>query len=521
MATIKSWLQECQSQAEGGHAGCQPAPFAPLRLVSVGLDGNPPRLVQRHGDEGPTEYATLSHCWGSAPPLQTMKATLDSFSSAIPMDVLPKTFADAMQMARDLAIPYIWIDALCIVQDDLQEWQSEAARMDRVYSGSQLTISAAQSSNGSEGCFRSDGNGYGEDEMLFRAKFAGDDQADLLVRVYRGDVRTSGTASNALSARGWTLQEQLLSKRVVYCMQPEMHWCCSHHYGTESGLRFFKDQVGRSGLPLQMPYAPGRFLRPQLGKESEYWKWTRIVENYSSRSFTFPRDRVAAIAGIIRVMTVHIGEESVLGLWKTNIAKDLGWLRITRHIDPAFRSLAESLPSWTWLASQGRLSYDFWGFETLRNRSRSQVRHHVSLLEWNVQWDGTPYASAVISASLRLEGCVRDIRIRPFAAGAASNPPYFQVFDEDIQRTNDSIWWRCSGQFDAGGVTETATYPCLLLRSRTFGENSGTSRIFEEFLILAPASSSDDSKYRRIGLARIDGELPVFDPSKKTEIVLV
>ena len=522
MATIRSWLQECQSQAGRDHAAGRPTPFAPLRLVSVGLDGNPPRLVQRNGDEGPTEYATLSHCWGSALPLQTMKATLDEFSSAIPMDVLPRTFADAIQMARELAIPYIWIDALCIVQDDPQEWQSEAARMDRVYSGSQLTISAAQSSNGSEGCFRSDMNGYEEGEMLFRTQSDGVDHADLLVRVYAGDVRASGTANNALSARGWTLQEQLLSKRAVYCMQPEMHWYCSHHYGTESGLHFFRDQVDRNGLPLQLPYAPDQLLRTQLRTAPEYWKWKPIVENYSSRSFTFPRDRVAGIAGIIRYMTVQLGEESILGLWKSSIAGDLCWMRLSRDLEPAFRSLAESLPSWTWLASQGRLAYDFWSWEALGNHGRKQVRHHTSLLEWNVQWDGVPYVSAVLSAYLRLEGCVRDIPIRPFAAGAASNPPYFQVFDEDIQLGSDgSLDWRCSGQFDTGSPTEAATYPCLLLRSRAMHENTGAYRFHEEFLILAPAFASDDAKYRRIGLAKIHGESPVFDASKKIDIVLV
>ncbi|KAH8897269.1 HET-domain-containing protein [Thozetella sp. PMI_491] len=527
LVSIQSWLQECRTQGDTGHSACRPVPFAPLRLVSVGLDGNPPRLVRGDRQEGAVEYATLSHCWGGALPIRTTKAAVAEFSSAIPIQALPRTFTDAIQLARDLAIPFIWIDALCIVQDDPQEWQSEAARMGSVYRGSQVTISAVQSSNSAEGCYRSDESGQCHGETLFRTWSGKEDRPDLLVRIYRGDVRDRASSGTALSARGWTLQEQLLSKRVISCMRPEVHWSCQRHYVTESGLCFPRADKSRKGLPLQMPSDQNSHSQLSVPRHEsmEHGKWTVIVKNYSNRSFTFPGDRVAGIAGIVRYMEAQLGEESILGLWKSSLSEDLGWMRIQREPEPAFHSLAESLPSWTWLTCQGGLTYDFWGWgEPSGLWSGREAQHHTSLLGWEVQWEGTPYTSAVVSAYLRVEGCISDIPIRPFAAGAASNPPYFQIFDEDENVRSAGggrLPWRCKGQFDTGNVSDAATYTCLLLRSRRIVTRSSGLRVDEEFLILTPAGTSDSAEYRRIGLARIYGNMPVFDSSRKAIIILV
>jgi hypothetical protein len=287
---------------------------------------------------------------------------LAEFSSAISVEALPKTFVDAIQLTYDLAIPYIWIDALCIVQDDPQEWQSEAGRMESVYMGSQLTISAVQSSNGSQGCFRSDINGYLKGEVLLQTVSEDGDEPDLLVRIYRVDIRNRATTNSALSTRGWTLQEQLLSKRVISCMRTELHWFCRHHHAVENGLHFSQFHASSDGWPLPVLYTQTQWSSAAAGEVSWHRKWAGIVEQYSQREFTFPQDRIAAIAGIINYIAPHLGDESILGLWKNSLTQTLGWMRISRPPDPAFHSLAESLPSWTWLACRESV-YDFWGWE--------------------------------------------------------------------------------------------------------------------------------------------------------------
>lgn len=132
----------------------------PSRFVDVGRhDGSvEPRLVSSSGISYPitVNYTTLSYCWGAGPdniPLQTIRSTLDAHMVSIPMATLPKTFRDAVSVTRAIDIRYIWIDSLCIFQDDLEDWEQEAAKMAPIYVGSFLNIAAADSHNSNRGLF--------------------------------------------------------------------------------------------------------------------------------------------------------------------------------------------------------------------------------------------------------------------------------------------------------------------------------------------------------------------------------
>ncbi|KAL3292715.1 HET-domain-containing protein, partial [Colletotrichum asianum] len=142
----KAWLETCERDA---HRECQPIEgLLPTRLIDVGLQTGILRLV--HSDslderEGRVRYATLSHCWGLPGVqgrLKTTRQTVEAFCQEIPERSLPKTFRDAIRITKSLEIPYLWIDSLCILQDDPDEWQREASRMKDVYSGGVVTISA-------------------------------------------------------------------------------------------------------------------------------------------------------------------------------------------------------------------------------------------------------------------------------------------------------------------------------------------------------------------------------------------
>jgi hypothetical protein len=82
-----------------------------------------------------------------------MKANLEDRRLGIPLMELSKTFQDAVQIARSLNVAYIWIDSLCIVQDDPEDWKAEAAKMSRIYQGAMLMVAATGSASGKGGCF--------------------------------------------------------------------------------------------------------------------------------------------------------------------------------------------------------------------------------------------------------------------------------------------------------------------------------------------------------------------------------
>ena len=68
--------------------------------------------------------------------MSTNEANLKSRQISISSNEIPKTFQDAIKVTRWLGVKYLWIDSFCIVQDDVLEWQTEAAKMADIYGGS-------------------------------------------------------------------------------------------------------------------------------------------------------------------------------------------------------------------------------------------------------------------------------------------------------------------------------------------------------------------------------------------------
>jgi hypothetical protein len=98
------------------------------------------------------QYATLSHCWGKARVIQTTKENLALRMQVIEWDHLPKTFQDAVAIVQALGVRFLWIDSLCIVQDDVLDWKQESVRMAAIYSNSYINIAATGSSDSRGGC---------------------------------------------------------------------------------------------------------------------------------------------------------------------------------------------------------------------------------------------------------------------------------------------------------------------------------------------------------------------------------
>lgn len=98
-------------------------------------------------------YATLSHCWGALPFVYLTAANLADFRKEIPADALTKTVFEAIYVTKYLGIPYLWVDSLCIIQSDTEDWLRESERLSDVYGGAFLNIVATSAKDGSVGCF--------------------------------------------------------------------------------------------------------------------------------------------------------------------------------------------------------------------------------------------------------------------------------------------------------------------------------------------------------------------------------
>ena len=99
----------------------------PRRLIYLSeTDNETPRLIY------PTQwlrYVALSHCWGESKPLSTTKVNEAARHLGIPSSQIPKTFQDAIRVTRWLGLQYLWIDSICIVQDDKADWETESSKV--------------------------------------------------------------------------------------------------------------------------------------------------------------------------------------------------------------------------------------------------------------------------------------------------------------------------------------------------------------------------------------------------------
>lgn len=117
---IEIRLSECLTSHQSQQCHRAADPRLPHRVLAIGTGpSDAVRLVETSGELG--RYACLSWCWGRSLPLRTVSDNLISHKIEIPWAQLPTAFQDTISITRRLRIPYIWIDALCIVQNDKRD----------------------------------------------------------------------------------------------------------------------------------------------------------------------------------------------------------------------------------------------------------------------------------------------------------------------------------------------------------------------------------------------------------------
>lgn len=159
MATIQRWARDCDLKHLDCHLGLRRDSVAiqtklPTRVLDVGIGTKDPFLFVSEGKRG--KYLALSHRWGQARNITTTRSNYRAHQGCIRAEELPQTFQDAIRVTRELGLRYLWIDSLCIIQDDAKDWNQEAALMGSIYENAYCTIAAAEAYSDDEGCFYQD-----------------------------------------------------------------------------------------------------------------------------------------------------------------------------------------------------------------------------------------------------------------------------------------------------------------------------------------------------------------------------
>ncbi|QDS76302.1 hypothetical protein FKW77_002246 [Venturia effusa] len=179
------------------------------------------------------EYVTLSHRWGLSQHFVTQKASLVDRYRGFKVDELPLTFRDAVAVAYKFSFRYLWIDALCIVQDDEEDWEQEAVRMGGIYNSSALTIAAH--------CSADDNAGFLEPALkrppAQRIPYDSAHETGQEWEIYGAQVPNfdADVTASPLCKRAWVLQERLLAPRTLHFANGFVYWESLQNARSEDG----------------------------------------------------------------------------------------------------------------------------------------------------------------------------------------------------------------------------------------------------------------------------------------------
>ncbi|KAH6647851.1 heterokaryon incompatibility protein-domain-containing protein [Truncatella angustata] len=347
---MREWISAC----DGNHISCNILSETPLpnRVIEV---TNPVRLRISAGMRA--KYVTLSHRWRSKPFLQLTTSNIDLLQQGISLEGLPETFQDAIQVTKELGIRYLWIDSLCIVQDDLNDWKREAKRMASIYQNSYCTLAATMSHNG-ESFLNQNVNGQSPGYAFDIDKKNPAAGQFYMVQVVLPDPRNQ-IRDQELNHRGWVFQERLLSKRLIHFARHQIYWECSTEASSQDGNIFSKVNFADFLFPLP---ALAKALTPHNSRpvsEAEIDRlWLHIVEHYSECQFTNEQDRLPAIYGLANYLrSFNPRRKYIAGHWFESISGRIPPTVFWIPASPPGESMRLPGPSWSWSSFLGGVTF--------------------------------------------------------------------------------------------------------------------------------------------------------------------
>lgn len=387
------WLQVC-IQSHRYCAESSQTQYRPTRLIDLGqdFDFSRARLIETEAGDSPVHYLTLSYCRGNNLPEEgkTYLSTLAENKFRLRRSKLPKTFKHFFAMAKIIGVQYVWIDSLCIIQDDDLDWQRESASMGQIYGNAVCTIAAESAKDARGGLWLESGfriiNGNTRQDIT--------QQQNLENYISKCDQRFQ---KSALQKQGGALIERELSPRILHFTFAHIFWeCrelkkdvgvllggCDSVVGSPAGreassyewkstrLRAFdmpmEARTPQFLLPLreQNPRALSAFKTRQSPNEETIayfcFVWRTIVEEFSTREFLVLRDRLPTISGLATEFQRSLMCDYMAGIWKDDLH---GLLWATEYnMSFEFQQLEEG-PSWSWASVPGSITYN-WLHEAL------------------------------------------------------------------------------------------------------------------------------------------------------------
>lgn len=321
------------------------------------------------------EYVTLSHRWGTSPSLTLTRLKVDPWSRNIPFGDIPQTFQDAVVATHQLGFKYLWIDALCIIQDDKEDWYHEASTMSDIYRNSQCNLSALDARNDSDGIFSSRQSDLNIPVMVDCRDEKGVDRLFCMEPLFYWDDQVT---EKALNRRAWVIQERILAPRILHFGRSQLLWECCELYASET----FPDGIIPSvlqpvclNLTAQISALQHKGDEKVLPYSSLERLWEDLLPLYTACDLTISSDKLLAISGVAKYLGAAFKVDYYAGLWKSRFTQQLLWRVQTGN---GTRPESYRAPSWSWASLDGKVDWSLFPLYSVKCASLECVE--VSLV---------------------------------------------------------------------------------------------------------------------------------------------
>lgn len=376
---VRGWISRCNS--EHGEK-CQSLPL--FRSVDVIL---PMYLIDtiRHcvipGNEAKGDYIALSYIWGETSFLRNNLNYLQQLRTPGVLlgelaDGLPPTVRDAMSITRCLGFRYLWVDALCIVQDDQVHMEKELNNMHRIYACASFTIITAGAADAN---FELRGfQNFTSPRKLQQIPIQLDASERLLPPIGSPtyEEKPNHNPEPRYDTRAWTFQEHLFSKRRLIFQNESVSWECQHCLWTEDLLPH--DIADKRWIDYTERWY--RDAVPSLSTLSS------IIMDYNQKNLTYASDAFPAFAGLQSFLYRIFPFGFIYGHPELFFDIALVWYPIDpirRRVlskTPRSKTGSSHLPSWSWVGWQGKLSFPF--DQEFRIYSGDMIGYTEPVAEW-------------------------------------------------------------------------------------------------------------------------------------------
>ncbi|KAK2596014.1 hypothetical protein N8I77_013525 [Diaporthe amygdali] len=356
LSTVMGWINTCRDE----HPVCWRDDLCnsslPTRVLDVDTgEDNIVRLHTSSSDER-WQFVYLSFFWGNArPAVCALRENIQSLMAGIPVDSMSEVHREAINATRRLGLRYLWIDALCIIQDSPQDWATESQRMSEYISNAAFVLQAAASPNANARLYQPRPQPLLHMEVTRgRGDIASVTEPNITTGV---DLRLPlQTASEALGVRvlkrGWMFQEIILPRRMLIFGADQIYWHC------QAGLMSEGDTLIHEPMLKLLPLSSAS---SDFDRRDRLLSWYQLLSDYSASILTFKSDRIIAMRSLAKYFDAD--DALLAGLWKRDLRNGLLWrvdnIRKPGIVDrPAARTDKVSA-SWSWASIDGRVQYDF------------------------------------------------------------------------------------------------------------------------------------------------------------------